>query len=68
MDAVHRVDLPPSLALPGDALGVPARELRRQEVGGGYHLPQVALVLVAWSIGGLLLCRRTFRWLPLGED
>lgn len=39
-----------------------------QEVGGGYHLPQVALVLVAWSIGGLLLCRRTFRWLPLGED
>jgi ABC-2 type transport system permease protein len=38
------------------------------EVGGGFHLPQVALVLAAWSIGGLILCRRTFRWLPMGED
>jgi len=39
-----------------------------QEVGGGFHLPEVALVLAAWSVGGLLLCRRTFRWMPLGED
>jgi ABC-2 type transport system permease protein len=39
-----------------------------QEVGGGFHLPQVALVLAAWSIGGLILCRRTFRWMPLDED
>ena len=31
------------------------------EVGGGFHLPQVALVLAAWSVGGLILCRRTFR-------
>ena len=38
------------------------------EVGGGFHLPQVALVLAAWSIGGLVLCRRTFRWLPRGQD
>jgi ABC-2 type transport system permease protein len=39
-----------------------------QGVGGGFHLPQVALVLAAWSVGGLILCRRTFRWLPLGEE
>lgn len=37
------------------------------EVGGGFHLPEVALVLGAWSIAGLVLCRRTFRWLPHGE-
>ncbi|HEV3213422.1 MAG TPA: ABC transporter permease [Acidimicrobiales bacterium] len=37
------------------------------EVAGGFHLPQVALVMAAWSIGGLILCRRTFRWLPIGE-
>jgi ABC-2 type transport system permease protein len=39
-----------------------------QEVGGSFHLPQVALVLAAWSIGGLVMCRRTFRWMPLGEE
>lgn len=39
-----------------------------REVGGGFHLPEVALVLVAWSIAGLVLCWRTFRWLPIGED
>lgn len=38
------------------------------EVGGGFHLPQVALVLALWSIGGLVACWRTFRWLPIGED
>jgi ABC-2 type transport system permease protein len=38
------------------------------EIGQGYHLPEVALVLAAWSVVGLVLCWRTFRWLPLGED
>ncbi len=32
-----------------------------QEVGG-WQLPQTALVLVAWTVLGLLLCLRTFRW------
>jgi ABC-2 type transport system permease protein len=38
------------------------------ELGHGYHLPEVALVLAVWSVVGLVLCWRTFRWLPLGED
>jgi len=38
------------------------------ELGGGFHLGQVALMLGAWSLIGLVLCWRTFRWLPLGED
>ena len=32
-----------------------------QEVGG-WQLPQTALVLLAWTVVGLLLCVRTFRW------
>jgi len=32
-----------------------------QEVGG-WQLPQAALVLTAWTVLGLLLCVRTFRW------
>jgi ABC-2 type transport system permease protein len=32
-----------------------------QEVGG-WQLPQTALVLAAWTVVGLLLCVRTFRW------
>jgi ABC-2 type transport system permease protein len=40
----------------------------KQELGGGYHLPQVALVLGIWCVIGLFLCWRTFRWLPVGED
>jgi ABC-2 type transport system permease protein len=32
-----------------------------QEVGG-WQLPQTALVLTAWTVVGLLLCVRTFRW------
>jgi ABC-2 type transport system permease protein len=33
-----------------------------QEVAGSYELPQVALVLGAWCVGGLILCLLTFRW------
>lgn len=32
------------------------------EVAGSYELPQVALVLGAWCVGGLILCLLTFRW------
>ena len=32
-----------------------------QEVGG-WQLPQTALVLAGWTVLGLLLCVRTFRW------
>jgi ABC-2 type transport system permease protein len=34
----------------------------RFEAGHGWEHGRVALVLVAWSIGGLLLALRTFRW------
>lgn len=40
----------------------------RYELGHGYQLPQVALILAAWSVVGMVLCWRTFRWLPLGQD
>jgi ABC-2 type transport system permease protein len=33
-----------------------------QEVGGSWQLPQTALVLAAWTVVGLMLCLRTFRW------
>lgn len=33
------------------------------EASGSWQLPQTALVLVVWSIVGLLLCLKTFRWL-----
>jgi ABC-2 type transport system permease protein len=29
---------------------------------GGWQLPQTALVLAGWTVLGLLLCVRTFRW------
>jgi ABC-2 type transport system permease protein len=29
---------------------------------GGWQLPQIALVLAGWTVLGLLLCVRTFRW------
>jgi len=32
------------------------------EVGGGWELGTTALVLVAWTVVGLVLCRTTFRW------
>ena len=32
-----------------------------QEVGG-WQLPQIAVVLTTWTVLGLLLCARTFRW------
>ena len=32
------------------------------EVTGSYELDRVALILAAWTIGGLLLCLKTFRW------
>jgi ABC-2 type transport system permease protein len=34
-----------------------------EEVGGSWQLPQTALVLAAWTVVGLLLALRTFRWL-----
>ncbi|HEX6871380.1 MAG TPA: ABC transporter permease [Micromonosporaceae bacterium] len=33
-----------------------------QEAAGTWELGTVALVLAAWCVGGLLLCRSTFRW------
>jgi ABC-2 type transport system permease protein len=33
-----------------------------QEVGGSWQLPQTALVLGIWTVVGLVLCLRTFRW------
>lgn len=33
-----------------------------QEVGGSWQLPQTALVLGLWTVVGLVLCMRTFRW------
>jgi ABC-2 type transport system permease protein len=40
----------------------------REELGHSYQLPEVAVILTIWSIVGIILCWRTFRWLPLGED
>jgi ABC-2 type transport system permease protein len=34
----------------------------------GFELPEVALIMSAWAVVGLVLCWRTFRWLPVGED
>jgi ABC-2 type transport system permease protein len=36
----------------------------RLEAAGGYEFGRSALVLVAWAVAGVLLCRFTFRWLP----
>ncbi len=33
-----------------------------QEPAGSWEHGMIALVLIAWCIGGLLLCLRTFRW------
>jgi len=33
-----------------------------QEVAKSWQLPQVALVLAVWTVLGLLLCVKTFRW------
>ncbi|GLW05092.1 transport permease protein [Microtetraspora sp. NBRC 13810] len=33
-----------------------------QEAVGSYELGRVALVLLAWVVGGLVLCLMTFRW------
>jgi ABC-2 type transport system permease protein len=33
-----------------------------QEASGSWQLPQTALVLAGWTVVGLLLCLRTFRW------
>jgi ABC-2 type transport system permease protein len=40
-------------------LGAPGTILQRS---GSYNLPLAALVLGAWSIGGFVLCLKTFRW------
>lgn len=32
------------------------------EVAGSWERPECALVLAAWTVGGLLVARRTFRW------
>jgi ABC-2 type transport system permease protein len=34
-----------------------------QEVTGSWQLPQTAIVLAVWTVAGLLLALRTFRWL-----
>ena len=43
-----------SVFLPNGAVGL--------EMAGAWEHARVALVLVAWCIGGLLLCLMTFRW------
>jgi ABC-2 type transport system permease protein len=37
------------------------------EVNHSFQLPLVALMLSIWSVIGLVLCWRTFRWMPLDE-
>jgi ABC-2 type transport system permease protein len=34
-----------------------------QEAAGSWQLPQTALILGLWTVVGLVLCLRTFRWL-----
>ncbi len=46
---------------------LPAR-FGHQEVNHGYDLPHCAIFLGIWAVVGLVLCWRTFRWLPEGED
>jgi len=36
----------------------------RLEPAGSWQLPLVALVLLAWTVGGLAVCAKTFRWQP----
>ncbi len=38
-----------------------------QEVAGSWELPMVALVLVIWTIAGIVLSLKTFRWQRRGE-
>jgi ABC-2 type transport system permease protein len=33
-----------------------------EEVGGSWQLPQIAIALALWTVVGLVLCLRTFRW------
>jgi ABC-2 type transport system permease protein len=39
------------------------QEFAAQEVGGSWQLPETAAVLGVWTVVGLVLCVRTFRWL-----
>lgn len=39
-----------------------------QEVGHSFEFGRGALVLGAWAVIGLVLCLRTFRWLPKGQS
>ena len=36
------------------------------EVAGSWERPEAALVLLAWTVGGLLVARRSFRWRQRG--
>lgn len=36
--------------------------MESQEVSGSWQHGTIALVLLAWTVGGLVLCLRTFRW------
>jgi ABC-2 type transport system permease protein len=38
------------------------------EAGRGFEFKEAAVILVAWTIGSMALCRLTFRWLPKGSD
>jgi ABC-2 type transport system permease protein len=35
---------------------------QRQELAGSWELGRVALILLVWAAGALLLALRTFRW------
>lgn len=41
--------------------------MQRAEVGGSWQLGTIAVVLAAWIVVGLVLCRTTFRWRRRGD-
>lgn len=41
--------------------------MEQAEVSGSWQLPTTALVLAAWIVVGLVLCRLTFRWRRRGD-
>ncbi len=41
--------------------------MEQAEVSGSWQLPTTALVLAAWIVVGLVLCRATFRWRRRGD-
>jgi ABC-2 type transport system permease protein len=38
------------------------------EAAGSFELPKTAIILALWSMVGVVLCARTFKWLPKGSN